>query len=163
MASIHAHNGLASPLRIGRSRAIGRLGTTARLLIGIALLALGIVYVAGPNAWWQLGLGLVGLPAALTSTQLARPLYTKRLPNQTDHAVLCINCAVLIALLAASPTRNATLVFLGASLLLAAARGYSGCESLAISNWLLRRDDQVGCLLFSPLDQLEARRAHRSP
>jgi len=26
---------------------------------------------------------------------------------------------------------------------------------LAVSNWLLRRDDQVGCVLFAPVDQLE--------
>jgi hypothetical protein len=111
----------------------------------------------------QLGLGLVGLPAAVTAAQLARVTYTKRALNQTDHTALCINCAVLAAALVVSPTRNATLVFLGASLLLAAARGYGGCESLAISNWLLRRDDQVGCMLFSPLDRLEARRTNGSP
>ena len=68
-----------------------------------------------------------------------------------------MNRAVLVALLSLSATRDATLVFLGASLLLAARRGYSGCETLAISNWLLRRNDQVGCLLLSPLDHLEAR------
>ncbi len=59
-------------------------------------------------------------------------------------------------------TRDATLVFLGVSMLLAALRGYGSCESLAISNWLLRRNDQVGCLLFSPVDRLETRRASRS-
>ena len=37
-----------------------------------------------------------------------------------------------------------------------AARGYAGCESLAITNWILRRDDQVGCVVFSPLDAVEA-------
>jgi len=36
-------------------------------------------------------------------------------------------------------------------------RGNGGCEVLAVSNWLLGRDDQVGCLIFSPLDALEAR------
>ena len=34
---------------------------------------------------------------------------------------------------------------------------YAGCESLAIPNWLLRRDDQVGCIVFWPLDAVEAR------
>ena len=33
----------------------------------------------------------------------------------------------------------------------------AGCEVLAISNWLLRRDDQVGCVVFSPIDAAEAR------
>ena len=54
-------------------------------------------------------------------------------------------------------TREAALIFYGASLLLAAARGYAGCEILAITNWVLRRDDQVGCVVFSPIDEVEAR------
>jgi hypothetical protein len=54
-------------------------------------------------------------------------------------------------------TSDAALLFYGASMLLAAARGYAGCEVLAVSNWLLRRDDQVGCLVFSPIDGLERR------
>ncbi len=54
-------------------------------------------------------------------------------------------------------TRDAILLFYGSSLLLAAVRGYAGCESLAIANWLLRRDDQVGCVVFSPLDAAESR------
>ena len=40
-------------------------------------------------------------------------------------------------------TGDAAVTFVGASMLLAAARGYAGCEVLAISNWLLRRDDQA--------------------
>ncbi|MGH7862504.1 MAG: hypothetical protein ACREOS_09730, partial [Candidatus Dormibacteraceae bacterium] len=52
-------------------------------------------------------------------------------------------------------TSGAALVFYGASMLLAAARGYSGCEVLAVSNWVLRRDDQVGCMVLSPIDRLE--------
>ena len=30
-----------------------------------------------------------------------------------------------------------------------------GCEVLAVLNWLLRRDDQIGCLVLSPIDHLE--------
>jgi hypothetical protein len=55
-------------------------------------------------------------------------------------------------------TSDATLIFYGASMLLAAARGYGGCEVLAVSNWVLRRDDQVGCLVFSPLDYMGRQR-----
>jgi hypothetical protein len=29
-----------------------------------------------------------------------------------------------------------------------------------LSNWILRRDDQVGCPIFSPIDAVEAR--HRT-
>jgi hypothetical protein len=47
-------------------------------------------------------------------------------------------------------------MFVGTSMLLAAARGYAGCEVLAISNWLLRRDDQLGCMVFAPADLAES-------
>ncbi len=50
-----------------------------------------------------------------------------------------------------------TLVFHGASMLLAALRGYGGCKVLAVSNWILRRDDQVGCLVLGPVDHVERR------
>jgi len=42
-------------------------------------------------------------------------------------------------------------------MLLAALRGYGGCEVLAISNWVLGRDDQVGCFVLSPVDHMEHR------
>ena len=51
---------------------------------------------------------------------------------------------------------------LGLAMLLAAARGYAGCEVLAISNWLLRRDDQLGCMVFAPVDLAETQ-LRRSP
>jgi len=41
-------------------------------------------------------------------------------------------------------TSDALLAFYGVSMLLAAVRGYAGCEVLAVSNWILRRDDRVG-------------------
>ncbi|MFL6272831.1 MAG: hypothetical protein ACJ75A_22355 [Actinomycetes bacterium] len=44
---------------------------------------------------------------------------------------------------------------------LAAARGYAGCEVLAVSNWLLRRDDQIGCAVFWPIERLERQRTAR--
>lgn len=146
-----------SRFTIDRARAIGPAGTTARTLVGLGLLALGIIGSGQPIAWWQLGLGLVGMPAVLVATQLGRAAFTKHQLGRTDHLASCLNCAVIVGLLSAAPTRDAALVFLGGSLLLAALRGYGGCESLAISNWLLRRDDQVGCLLFSPLDRAEKR------
>ena len=156
---------IANPTQMpvtGRTRAIGRLGTAARVLVGVALLAGGIIAGGGWIARWQLALGIVGMPAAVLVAQVARLAVTKRPLRQTNHLAYCLNCAAIAGLLTASPTRDATLVFLGSSMLLAAARRYGGCETLAISNWLLRRDDQVGCLLFWPVDQFESRREHRS-
>jgi hypothetical protein len=45
-------------------------------------------------------------------------------------------------------------LLLRASMLLAVTCGYAECE-VAASNWLLRRDDQVGCVLFTPIGGLE--------
>ncbi len=48
-------------------------------------------------------------------------------------------------------------------MLLAALRGYAGCEVLAVSNWLLGRDDQIGCAVFWPVDHLERRPPTEGP
>ena len=51
----------------------------------------------------------------------------------------------------------AAFVFYGASMLEAPLRGYAGCDVMAISNWILSRDDQVGCLVLGPIDSAEQR------
>ena len=48
------------------------------------------------------------------------------------------------------------LLFYGVSILLAVVKGYAGCEILALSNFLRRRDDQIACAVFSPIDALES-------
>ncbi len=69
-----------------------------------------------------------------------------------------VNFGIVMVLVNVIPfAEDAAQLFYGSALLLAAVRGYAGCESLAISNWLLRRDDQVGCVVFSPLDAIESR------
>ncbi len=68
-----------------------------------------------------------------------------------------LNLAVMIPLLWLPATAGAALLFVGASMLVAAARRSGGCEVTAISNVVLNRDDQVGCPLFAPLDAAEAR------
>lgn len=106
--------------------------------------------------WAGLGLGLVVLPAVAVITQLARLRLSRTSLNATGGLAFCLNILIFGVLLALPWTSHPTFVFLGASMLLAAWRGYAGCETLAISNWLLRRDDQVGCVLFTALDKWEA-------
>ncbi|MPZ89209.1 MAG: hypothetical protein GEU81_14310 [Nitriliruptorales bacterium] len=149
----------------GWRRRIGPLGTAARVVVGLALL--GDVMLGhwtgefGPASWV---LGLVGFPTVLLAWQWARarrgapPLRATGLVGHT------LNVLVFLALYLTfwyapvlSITSDAALIFYGASMLLAAGRGYAGCEVLAASNWLLRRDDQVGCILFAPVDHLERR------
>jgi hypothetical protein len=44
----------------------------------------------------------------------------------------------------------------------AAWRAQPGCEATVLSNWTLRRDDQIGCPTFAPIDEVDARLAARS-
>jgi hypothetical protein len=106
------------------------------------------------SAWL---LGLVGFPALLLAGQWLR---ARRIPTPlraTGPVAHALNLAVFLALYLLEPTSDATLIFYGASMLLAALRGYASCEVLAVSNWLLRRDDQVGCAVFWPIDYGERR------
>lgn len=109
-------------------------------------------------------LGLVGFPAVLLATQWVRARLDPRRLRVTGPVAHGANVAAFFALWltwwyapALSVVSDATLIFYGSSMLLAAARGYGGCEVLAVSNWLLRRNDQVGCLVFAPIDHVEVR------
>ena len=84
----------------------------------------------------------------------------------TGPVGIAVNCAIGVAVYLSGwlvPAlwfmSDAVLAFYGMSMLLAAIRGYAGCEVLAVSNWLLRRDDQVGCVVFTPVDSLEHARS----
>jgi hypothetical protein len=155
-------NEQATPQAPSRRR-IGAVGTAARLLVGLALL--GSVLqgeLAGPfrPAAWLLG--LVGLPAVLLGWQSRRAHQGRPRLAATGLVGHSLNIAVFLALYLTpwyAPsfgfTSDGALLFYGTSMLLAALRGYGGCEVLAVPNWLLRRDDQVGCVVFSPIDQFE--------
>jgi hypothetical protein len=111
----------------------------------------------------SLALGLVGFPAVLLAWQVVRARLTTASFRATGPLGFALNGAIFLALYltpfygpALAFTSDAAPLFYGTSMLLAALRGYAGCEVLAISNWLLRRNDQVGCVVFAPIDHLEA-------
>lgn len=140
-------------------RGIGPAGTTARALVGAALLGFLLTGPARPAPW---ALGLLGFPAVLLAWQWLRARRRPQRLVATGPVGFVVNILVFLALFLTpwyapglAVTSNATQLFYGASMLLAAARGYAGCEVLAVSNWLLRRDDQIGCLVFEPVDRLE--------
>ena len=155
---------------MSRQRQIGQIGTAARVCLGLVLV--------GSVVWgeWARGfhpaswvLGFVGLPVALLAWQWVRARQTTSRFDATGPLGFALNCGIFFALYltpfyapALAFTSDAALLFYGTSMLLAARRGYAGCEVLAISNWLLRRDDQVGCIVFAPLDHMESQMGHRS-
>ncbi len=133
---------------------IGPIGTAARVAAGLGLLYLGWWYYG--VQWHAVALGLVGFPAILMLWQRLRLLRTSTPLRATGLVGYLLNFGIGLALFTMPFTDGAAALFYGTSMLLAAARGYGGCEILAVSNWLLRRDDQVGCVVFSPVDALEA-------
>jgi hypothetical protein len=150
-----------------RRRRIGPIGTTARLILGGLLLGSVVQgHLAGPFRPATWALGLVGFPALLLGWQWLGARRTPTRLQATGPVANVLNVVLFLALYLTpayapvlSVTSDAALLFYGASMLLAALRGYAGCEALAVSNWLLGRDDQVGCLLFWPIDHAERRRA----
>lgn len=144
---------------IGRGRELGRYGTAARAAVGIAFLYLGVVGLPPVHllAWWQILIGLVGFPAVVAALQLGRLLFTRERLTLNGPVALIINFVVFLALVIFEPTRGATLTFLGAAMIFAAVRGVGGCEVISISNWVLGREDELGCPLFWPIDSRESR------
>ena len=146
-------------------REIGPIGTTARLVVGLLLVGL-IVYGQlsssrhlAPITW---ALGLIGFPALVLAWHFWRIRRNPARFSDTSALSFVLSLALPVALYLTGwfvpPlwfTSDATMIFVGSSLLLAALRGDAGCEFLALSNWLLRRSDQLACAIFTPIDSLE--------
>jgi hypothetical protein len=146
-----------------RRRQIGPAGTLARFLVGAALLASVIEgHVTTGFHPWSWILGLVGFPAAAIAWQRWRAHRHPERLQWTGPAAHLLNIGVFLTLYLTTwyapsleVTSDAALLFYGGSMLLAAIRGTAGCEVLAVSNWVLHRDDQIGCALFWPIDRTE--------
>jgi hypothetical protein len=153
-----------------RRRRIGPVGTAGRLVIAAWFLGgviIGHIHAVNPA---PILLGLFGFPAIVLAWHWWRVRRNPRPFEYTSPLAFGLNALIFFALWltwwyapALRITSDATLVFYGMSMLVAALYGYDGCEVLAISNWILRRDDQVGCALFIGVDYLEARWRARHP
>ncbi|MGH9032333.1 MAG: hypothetical protein ACRDZV_09380 [Acidimicrobiia bacterium] len=117
------------------------------MLVGAALVGVDAIDAA---------LGLVVFPVVVLALLGLRGAHAAPL-RLTGPGGCCLNCAVGIAAFILAPA--GALLFVGTSTLVAAARGDGGCEVFAVSNLLRRRDDQIACPVFSPIDAAE-RRAH---
>jgi hypothetical protein len=137
--------------RSGANRDIGLWGTVARAVVGVALIIVAIV--SGVDAL-DILVGLGAFPLAVTAVVMVRGRPTRpiRFLGTAGH---CINCALIVAAFVLFPEES--LLFYGTSMFVAAARGYGGCELFALPNWLWRRDDQIACPLFYPVDLAERR------
>jgi len=140
---------------MARVREIGPVGRTARVFVGAGLLA-GAFLVG--RAQEAVLLGGVVIPTVVTGVMLLRGLRAKPLRAHEPYWH-CVNIGIGVALFAFSPA--AAFLFYGGSMLIAAWRGLGACELLAVPNLVLRRNDQLACPLFLPVDAAEARSTGR--
>jgi hypothetical protein len=131
-------------------RRVGRIGTAPRLAVGCTLIVLALaVWRAG---WLELLIGLVALPAVATALMWLRPRAAPPLRlGVAGHLVTVAHVAVTVSLVP-----EAAALFYGSMALFAGLHGNRGCEVTAVANWLRGRDDQVGCPMFAPFDELDA-------
>ncbi len=150
-------------------RPIGVIGTVARSIVGLVLVG-SVVYGQlsshfTPAAW---ALGLIGFPALALAWHGWRIRRNPAPFHDASPLSFLLSIALPLALYltwwyapAFSITSDATLLFVGGSMVLAALRADAGCELLALSNCLLRRNDQLACAVFTPIDFLEQRHSRR--
>ena len=132
---------------------IGPIGRLARLAVGLALIALELVW--RDPSWSDAILGLVVAPGIVVAVAAVRARRSPQPLRATGPVGYALNIAVAIAAFAIPATAGAAFLFYGSAMLVAAARAQAGCEVTVASNVLLRRDDQVGCALFAPVDHAE--------
>lgn len=145
------------------ARRIGPIGTGARVAGGLVLLALAFLdkpdgLIAGLQLY-ELVLALVVFPAVTVVFGLLVRRYSRGPLRFTGLAGIVANFGVIAVLFAVPYTAGAAALFYGVTLLVAAWRGDPACEATILSNLILRRDDQVGCPVLTPIDLLEARRS----
>jgi hypothetical protein len=144
-------------------RRIGPIGTTTRLVVAAALLYLA--FFDGTRwglEWYDIAVGLAVLPAAGLAFGLAARRYASGPVRFIGAAGRTANCLLIVALAVNPYTAGGVALFYGATLIVATWLGAPGCEATVVSNVILRRDDQIGCPLFSPIDDAETRLAARN-
>jgi hypothetical protein len=157
----------------GRDRGIGPIGTASRTVGG--LIAIGVPIALSGIGWWDVGAALVALPLiTMALSALVTAGYERFAPESLArrHSICsgpaCVLVAavvgVAIALSIVTPVNEVAIwSFFGVSMLFAALRGYAGCEVLAIPNAITGRRDQIGCVLYTPIDAAEAKHKAARP
>ena len=164
---------LLQSLTGGGAREIGPIGAASRAVVG--LIAIAVPIALSGIGWWDVAAALVVLPLiTLALSEVVTAGYRRYAPRSLMRrhsicsgpgcALVAAVVGVAIALTIATPVSEVAIwSFFGVSMLVAAVRGYAGCEVLAIPNAITDRRDQIGCILFTPIDAAEARRKARRP
>src|ERR671919_597317 len=146
-------------------RRIGPIGTASRLLAGLALLYLVLSdggRLSWDLRWYEVALGLGVFPSVMLGIGLAARRFAGAPIRFTGALGLAVNAALGVALFAKQYTAGGAALFVGTTLIVAAWLAQPGCELSVLSNAILRRDDQIGCFVFTPIDELERRLSART-
>lgn len=98
----------------------------------------------------------LGLLLFLTFGQFLASSYIPNL-NRWLGSFIAWAPVVLIFILGGQVGQVGVLSFVGISLIIASVRGDSGCEVMTIPGLIFKQHIQLACLLFSPIDWLEAK------
>lgn len=151
----------------GPSGTLGRAGTVARGAVGIGLLVIAVT--TRHVSWWDVVAAILVLPALAVvtaavvnrlvgRTSLVRRARTPWSLTQIMAAavIIVVVLGVGIALTFVSPVDGGGLyAFFGLSMVIAAVRGFDGCEILALPNLAFGRTEAIWCPLYSAIDTTE--------
>jgi hypothetical protein len=141
-----------------RTRRIGPIGTTTRLVVAAALAYLALFDgTRWGLEWYEAAVGLAIVPAAALIFGFGARRYAIGPVRFTGVAGTTANCLLIVALVVNPNTAGGAALFYATTIVVAALRAQPGCEFTVLPNSILGRDDQVGCPIFSPIDEAEAR------
>ena len=154
-----------SPTSLREPRRAPPVGRVLRVVLGLALIAyVTPVYFRVPARVavesLVLILGLVGV-YSLIHFVVARRIIIAFSPCLATLAVHVLLVALYVAgafrlpIFGHGAGQLAAVACLGISLVVAGARAVPGCELMAIPDVFFRKDTELSCLVFSPLDRLE--------
>ena len=134
----------------------GPMGRGLRFLAGIALIFEGSRHLLGTNAALILATSAVVLgEVAFYAVIHLIVSRTSRAMNPWISGMLAVVPIATVFLLSDAPGRLGTLLFVGISLLMAAARADGGCEVMTLPAILFGKRTHLVCVTFSPIDWLE--------
>ena len=136
-----------------------------RVLLGVLLIIYVMpIYLRLPSRFFLgsllLMLGLIAAYCVIHIVSRSMGDFGRLVSSVVVHASLI---ALYVAGFSRAPVfgggkgQLAAVTFFGISLVVAGIRGIAGCELMAIPDLFLRKDVELGCLIFSPLDKLERR------
>jgi hypothetical protein len=107
-------------------------------------------------------LGLIGVCSLIHFVVARRTIiaFSPRLATVAVHVLLValyVAGASKLPIFGHGAGQLAAVTFLGISLVVAGVRAVPGCELMAIPGIFFRKDAELACLVFSPLDNIERR------